>query len=167
MSAIARRRLPMIAAGLAIGVAIYELVPRDETRISRLLSEACSQVNQVHDAASLQRLRHFLRAALRPGVEVHLAEFEQELQGEAAVSARAEQLLSGAPLSVALSSSQIHLSGRLARVDADLVVTVRGSGEQRRDLRPTRIRLVKVGEAWQIEAIDIEAVAPSEPEARP
>jgi hypothetical protein len=55
----------------------------------------------------------------------------------------------------------------LARVDLDLILTVRGSGEQSRDLRHTHVRLAKSAAGWRIEAVEINAVAPSQPEARP
>jgi hypothetical protein len=146
---------------------VFELAPRDETRIARLLSEMCAELNQTRDDASLARLRLFLRHALRPEVEVRAPELDQELKGVAAVSMRAFELLSLPPLSFAWSSMDIHVSGRLARVDADLWVTVRGSGEQRRDLRRSSLSLVKLVDVWQIEAIAVEPLSPSEPEARP
>jgi len=55
----------------------------------------------------------------------------------------------------------------LARVDADLSVTVRGSGEQRRELRRTRVRLRKPSSRWQIENVEVDPVEFAEPEARP
>jgi len=100
-------------------------------------------------------------------VELDIDELEQRLLGVRAVSERAADLLTGAPLTFALSSVEIHLTGHLARVDADLLVTVRGGGEQRRELRRTRLRLVKPDTEWQLEAVEIAAVLPSEPEARP
>ena len=90
------------------------------------------------------------------------------MQGADEVTARArEQLTSGVPLSFALDSLEVHQSGRLARVDVDLLVTMRGSGEQSRDLRHTHIRLMKAAAGFHIEAIDVDPVAASEPEARP
>jgi hypothetical protein len=154
-------------ACLALGLLAFELAPRDETRVERLLSELCAELNQTRDEASLARLRLFLSHALRPEVELQAAELGHELKGVAAVSMRAFELLSLPPLSFAWSSMDIHLSGMRARVDADLWVTVRGSGEQHRDLRRSRVSLVKLGAVWQIEAIAVDPLAPSEPEARP
>lgn len=154
-------------ACFALGIVGYEFWPRDETRISTLLNDLCALLNRTRDQASLDRLRLFLRGALRPEVEVRVSELDAELSGVAAVSARAQDLLSSPPLSFAWSSVEIHLSGSLARVEADLWVTVRGSGEQHRDLRRTSVRLIKIGGAWQIEAVDIAEVPSAEPEARP
>ena len=158
----------MIAAAcLALGLFGYELWPRDEKRISAVLNELCTELNQTRDEASLARLRQFLDRALEPEISVHSSELDRPLEGRAEVSERAAALLNGVPLSFALSTVEIHVSGTLARVELDLIVTVRGSGEQRRDLRHTRVRLAKRGDAWQIEDIEVDAVAPSEPEARP
>ena len=162
-----RRPVAFGLVSLVLGVVGYEFWPRDETRISSLLNELCAQLNQTRDEASLARLRQFLRTALRPEVDVHVSELNQDVTGVDAVSARVEDLLTLPPLSFAWSSIEIHLSGRLARVDADLLITVRGSGEQHRDLRRTQVRLAKVSGVWQIEAIDIESVPSAEPEARP
>ena len=167
MPALGRRLVLLAGACLAAGAVIYELMPRPETRIANLLSELSAELNQTRDEASLARLELFLRRALRPAVEVHVAELEQDLSGVDEVSRRARDLLSLPPLSFAWSAVEIHVSGKLARVDADLLITVRGSGEQHRDLRRTRVRLVEVGDAWQIEAVEVEAPARAEPEARP
>jgi hypothetical protein len=162
-----RRPLLLTLACLALGLLAYELVPRDETRIASLLERLCTQLNQTRDLASLARLRAALPSALEPQVALRLVELELELEGLPSVQARAADLLSGAPLTVALSSVETHLSGNHARVDADLLVTLSGSGEQRRDLRRTRVFLRKHGASWQIERLEVDPVAPSEPEARP
>ncbi len=158
----------MIAvAVLSCAVIGYELMPRDERRIGALLDELCARLNQTRDASSLASLRQFLSVALLPQISVHASELAQDLQGLEEVSGRAHELLEGAPLSFALSSVQVKVSGRLASVDADLVLSVRGGAEQRRDLRRTRVRLAKHDDRWQIEAIEVDPIAPSEPEARP
>lgn len=167
MSAIGRRPLVISAACLGLGLLAYQFLPRDETRITSLLEELCGRLNQTRDQESLARLQQRLSVLLSPHVELDIDELEQRLLGVRAVSERAADLLTGAPLTFALSSVEIHLTGHLARVDADLLVTVRGGGEQRRELRRTRLRLVKPDTEWQLEAVEIAAVLPSEPEARP
>lgn len=142
-------------------------MPRDETRINALLDELCTQLNQTKDESSLASLRQFLASALLPQISVRAAELEQELQGIEEVSARAHDLLDGPPLSFALSNVEVRVGGGLARVEADLVLSVRGGGEQRRDLRHTRVRLAKRDGNWRIEAVEVDPIAPSEPEARP
>ena len=167
MSAIGRRPLVISAACLGLGLLAYQFLPRDETRITSLLEELCGRLNQTRDQESLARLQQRLSVLLSPHVELDIDELKQRLLGVRAVSERAADLLTGAPLTFALSSVEIHLTGHLARVDADLLVTVRGGGEQRRELRRTRLRLVKPDTEWQLEAVEIAAVLPSEPEARP
>jgi hypothetical protein len=162
-----RRPLVIAVSVLSCAVIGYQLAPRDETRIGALLDESCARLNRTRDAESLAALRQFLATALLPQVSVHASELAQDLQGKAEVLARAGDLLEGPPLTFALSSVQVKVSGRLGRVDADLLLTVRGGGEQRRDLRRTRVRLAKREDRWQIEAIEVDPVAPSEPEARP
>ena len=162
------RRPLVIAALLFVGaIAVYEWLPRDETRIRALLEQVCMRLNQTRDESSLASLRQFLPVALLPQISVHAPELAQELQGLEEVSARASDLLEGAPLSFALSSVDVRVSGKLARVEADLVLSVRGGAEQRRDLRHTRVRLAKHEGPWQIEAVEVDPIAPSEPEARP
>lgn len=156
----------MLACG-AGGLLAYQFVPRDETRVAGVLERLCSQLNQTRDEASLGRLRETLPSALEPQIRLRIAELDEELSGLAQVSARAEGLLSGAPLTFALNSVQVQLTPGRARVTADLLVTVSGSGEQRRDLRRTRVLLRKDSEAWRIERVEIDPVAPSEPEPRP
>ena len=145
----------------------YELVPRDETRIRAVLDELCAHLNQTKDANSLAILRQFLSTAVLPQISLRASELGQDLQGADEVSARAQDLLDGAPLSFALNSVEIKVSDRLARVEAELLLSVRGGGEQRRQVRRTRVRLAKHADRWQIEAVEVDPIAPSEPEARP
>ena len=145
----------------------YELVPRDETRIRAVLDELCAHLNQTKDANSLAILRQFLSTAVLPQISLRAPELGQDLQGADEVSARAQDLLEGAPLSFALNSVEIKVSDRLARVEAELLLAVRGGGEQRRQVRRTRVRLAKHADRWQIEAVEVDPIAPSEPEARP
>ena len=162
-----RRPLVIAVALLALAMIGYELAPRDERRINAVLDELCARLNQTRDASSLSALRQFLSGALLPQISVRASELGQDLQGLEQVSTRAADLLVGAPLSFALSSVEIKVSERLARVEAELLVSVRGGGEQRREVRHTRVRLAKHEGDWQIEAVEVDPIAPSEPEARP
>ncbi len=160
------RRTLLVALALA-GVVGYELVPRDEGRIMSLLNDLCVKLNQTRDAASLAALQSGLRASLVPEVTVQVVELGQDLSGVAAVSERSAELLGIAPLSFSLVDAEVHVSGALARVNANLIVTERGSGEQHRDLRLTEVRLRKSGKDWRVEAVRVDPVRPAEPEARP
>src|SRR5450631_3970556 len=162
-------RRPFVIAALALGLLLvgYELLPEDERQIAGMLSDLCAKLNQAHDESGLAQLQQALHGALLPNASVRVTELGIDVQGADEITARArEQLGRGLPLSFALNSLEVHRSGRLARVDVDLLVTIRGSGEQSRDLRHTHIRLAKAA-AWRIEAVDIDPVAASEPEARP
>lgn len=163
----ARRPLVLALAGLGFALLGYQFVPHDETRIAGVLERLCSQLNQTRDEASLRRLRQALPAALEPQIRLRIVELDEQLAGLPDVSARAQELLQGAPLTFALKDAQIQISGARARADADLLVTVSGSGEQRRDLRRTHVELQRANGAWLVERIEIEPVAPSEPEPRP
>ncbi|HEY3255529.1 MAG TPA: hypothetical protein VGJ91_16335 [Polyangiaceae bacterium] len=167
MSRFGRRPLVTAVALLACALLGYELLPRDETRITALLRDLCARMNQTKDEESLAALRQFLALALLPQVSVHAPELEQDLQGKDEVAARAHALLEGAPLSFTLNSLEVKVSGPLARAEAELLVAVRGGGEQRREVRHTRVRLAKHEAGWQIEAVEVDPIAPSEPEARP
>jgi len=162
-------RRPLVIAVVALSCAAigYQLMPRDERRISAVLDELCARLNQTKDESSLAALRQFLSVALLPQASLHAEELAQDLRGVEEVSARAHDLLAGPPLSFALSSVAIKVSGQLARVDAELVLSVRGGAEQRREVRRTGVRLAKHEDRWQIEAIEVDPIAPSEPEARP
>lgn len=162
-------RRPLVIAMVVFSCALigYELVPRDETRIRAVLDELCAHLNQTKDANSLAILRQFLSTAVLPQISLRASELGQDLQGADEVSARAQDLLEGAPLSFALNSVEIKVSDRLARVEAELLLAVRGGGEQRRQVRRTRVRLAKHADRWQIEAVEVDPIAPSEPEARP
>jgi hypothetical protein len=163
-------RRPLVIAALVLGLALvgYELLPRDEREITGLLNELCATLNQTHDEATLVDLEQSLNKALLPNASVRVSELGVDLQGADEVTQRMrESLASGVPRSFALSSLEVHLSGRLARVELDLLVTTRGSGEQSRDLRHSHVRLTKTVAGWRIEAVEIEPVAASEPEARP
>ena len=142
-------------------------MPRDETRVAGILEGLCIQLNQTRDERSLTRLRQGLPLVLDPDVRLRIVELDDELAGLPLVSERSRQLLDGAPLSFALNSEHIRITGDRAQVDVDLLVTVSGSGEQRRDLRRTRVALRKQSDVWRIERVEIEPVAPSEPEPRP
>jgi len=163
-------RRPLVIAALAalLALAGYELLPRDERQITSLLNELCAKLNQAHDETGRAELQQALRDALLPNASLRVTELGIDVQGADEITRRArEQLASGVPLSFALNSLEVHLSGRLARVDVDLLVTARGSGEQSRDLRHTHVRLTKSAAGWRIEAVDIDPIAASEPEARP
>lgn len=167
MSRLGRRPLLIAVVVCSLALIGYELMPRDESRIGALLDEACARLSQTRDAPSLASLRQFLARALLPQASVHAPELGEELEGADAISARAQDLLATAPLSFGLNSIEIKVSGALARVEAELLVSVRGGGEQRREVRHTRLRLAKHDERWQIEAVEVDPIAPSEPEARP
>ncbi len=163
-------RRPLVLAALALGLALvgYELWPRDERQIASLLNDLCATLNQTHDEATLVDLQHSLSKALLPHASVRVTELGWDLQGADQVMQRMRALLaSGVPLSFALNSLEVHLSGRLARVEVDLLVTTRGSGEQSRDLRHSHVRLTQSLAGWRIEAVEIDPVLASEPEARP
>lgn len=167
MPSIARRPVWIALACVLVALGGYLLWPRDAARIESLLKDSLSELNRTSDPASLAELQRFLRGALLPTATVRIAELDLELDGVDAITARARDLLAGPPLKFGWIGLEAKVSGRLATVDADLVVAVRGGAEQRPQLRRTRVRLAKRGEAWQIEAVEVDAVAPSEPEARP
>ncbi|HET7541225.1 MAG TPA: hypothetical protein VFK05_15210 [Polyangiaceae bacterium] len=167
MTSPGRRALVISVIAFSCALIGYQLWPRDESRIGALLDELCGRLSQTKDQDSLAALRQFLTAALLPQISVRAPELGQDLQGVEEVSARAQDLLMGPPLSFALNSVEIKISGHLARVEAELLVSVRGGGEQRREVRRTRVRLAKHGESWQIEAVEVDPIAFSEPEARP
>jgi hypothetical protein len=154
-------------AAVACAVIGYQLLPRDESRIGAVLDETCARLTQTRDAESLAELQRFLTGAALPHVRLRAPELGEEIDGVEALSARAHGLLEIAPLSFALNSVEIRVSGSLARVEAELLISVRGGGEQRREVRHTRVRLAKREERWRIEAVEVAPIAPSEPEARP
>jgi ketosteroid isomerase-like protein len=160
------RRTILVGLTLA-GFVGYELVPRDERRVMSVVNDLCVKLNQTRDAASLAELRSALRASLLSEVTVQVNELGDELSGIDAVSERSTALLGIAPLSFSLVDAEVHVSGALARVNANLIVTERGSGEQHRDLRLTEVRLRKSDARWRIEAVRVDPVRPAEPEARP
>lgn len=162
-------RRPLVIAVVVASCALigYQLLPRDETRIGAILNELCAKLTQTRDASSLSELRQFLHSALLPQASLRAPELGEEISGVDALSARANDLLATAPLTFAVNSVEIRVSGLLARVEAELLVSVRGGGEQRREVRHTRVRLAKREEQWRIEAVEVDPIAPSEPEARP
>ena len=167
MNRFGRRPLVITVALLGCALLGYELLPNDDKRIRARLEELCARLNQTKDASSLSSLQEYLASALLAQVSVHAPELGQDLEGVAEVSARAHDLLDGPPLSFALSSVEVKTSERLARVEAELLVSVRGGGEQRREVRHSRVRLAKRGSSWQIEAVEVDPIVPSEPEERP
>ena len=168
VSRLGRRHWIAGIAVVAVGLVGSELWPRDETRITGLLNGLCAQLNETRDGASLAQLRQALSTELLPNASLRVVELDLDAEGSDEIARRASALLaSGVLVSFALSSMEVHVSGALARVDLDLLVTPSGSGEQRRDLRHTRVRLSKTGGAWRIEAVEIDGVAESQPEARP
>lgn len=162
-----RRPLVIAVAVVSCAVIGYQLLTRDELRIGAVLDETCARLTQTRDASSLAALREFLSGATLSQVSLRAPELGEELNGVEALSARAHDLLETPPLSFALNSVEIRVSGSLARVEAELLVSVRGGGEQRREVRHTRARLAKRDERWRIEAVEVDPIAPSEPEARP
>lgn len=161
-----RHWFAFLVTGLVL--VVVQLWPHEEARITNLLQGLCAQLNQTRDPATLAQLRHTLSSALLPNASVRVTELNEDAEGRAEIEQRAEQLLSrGVPLSFALSGVEVHLSGKLARADFDLLVTPHGSGEQRRELRRTRVRLVQSSGQWRIEAVEVDPVAESPPEARP
>jgi hypothetical protein len=160
------RRSLLLALSLG-GVLAYELVPRDDRRILALLDDLCAKLTRARDAAALAALDAALRKAALPEVTLQAAELGEELRGIEVVVGRARELLSAPPLTFSLADAEAHVSGDLARVSGNLIVTERGSGEQHRDLRLTEVRLRRVGSLWRVAAVRVEPVRPAEPEARP
>ena len=156
-------------AAVATALVGYELWPRDETRIASLLNGLCAQCNEIRDPGSLARLKDSLNTALLPTASARVTELGIDAEGREQITGyvAGELLSAGAPLFFSLNGMDVHVSGNLARVDLDLLVMPHGSGEQRRDLRHTRVRLRKIAADWRIEAIEIDRVAESQPEARP
>ena len=162
---VARRSL--LFGVVALALLGYELWPRDERRILSRLGDLCAQLNQTRSPAQLARLQATLRAALLPEAVLHAPEIGPDLSGPDAMVRRSSDLLDGVPLSFALADAEVRVSGGLARVTANLIVTVRGSGEQQRDLRFTEVRLKNLAGQWRIERVTVDPVRPFEPEARP
>jgi hypothetical protein len=152
---------------LALVLLGYALLPREEGRLTSLLGELCTKANQTRDAATLADLQAALRGALTSEFVAHTPELGPDMVGPEQVIARSRDLLTGAPLSLALTDVEAHVTGNLARVDASLIASVRGSSEQHRDLRALEVRFRKSANGWQIEALDLEPLRPAEPEARP
>lgn len=166
MTVSVRRRVWTIAL-LVLVLVGYELMPREEGRVTNLLGELCTKANQTRDAATLADLQALLRSALTSNFVAHAPELGQGVLGPAEVIVRSRDLLSGAPLSFALTDVEARVTGNVARVGASLLVSVRGSSEQHRDLRPIEVRFHKSAKGWQLEAVDLEPLRPAEPEARP
>jgi hypothetical protein len=162
-----RRPLLIAVACLGLGLVGYELWPKDEARITTLVNALCAQLNHTRDPESLARTRQLLLASLLPGASLRIAEQGLEIDGAEQIADHAPSLLDGPPLTFALSSIEVSVSERLARVDADLTVSVSGSAEQRRELRRTQLRLSKPKDTWLIEDIDVAPIAPAQMEARP
>jgi SnoaL-like domain len=160
------RRTLVVALALG-GLVGYELIPRDERRILGVVNDVCAQLNQTRDAPTLAALQQALRAALSDEVSIEIPELAQSWSGLDATCERSPQLLTGPPLSFSLVDTEVRVSGALARVNANLIVSERGSGEQHRDLRLTEVRLRKSGKTWRIEAVRVDPVRAAEPEARP
>jgi hypothetical protein len=165
--AVSVRRRVWLVALFALVLLGYELMPREAGRVTSLLGELCAKANQTRDAATLADLQASLRGALTPELVAHAPELGPDLIGRDEVIARSRDLLTGAPLSFALTDVEAHVTGNWARVDASLIVSVSGSSEQHRDLRPLEVRFRKAAKGWQIEAVDLEPLRPAEPEARP
>ena len=160
-------RRSVLVAGAALGLIGYGLWPREERRILSLLGELCAELNQTRSSAGLTILQAKVQRAFLTDAVIHAPELGADLYGPDAIARRASDLLEVAPLSFALSDAEVRVSGGLARVTANLIVVVRGSGEQQRDLRFTEVRLKKLAGQWRIERVTVDPVRPFEPEARP
>jgi hypothetical protein len=156
--------LVFAAAVVLIGL---QFVPTDTRRITSLLNGLCADLNQTRDAATLAQLDSALRGALAPQVLVNAPEVGESAHGPDAVVVWSRDLLTGAPLSFSLSDTEVQVQADTARVTTNLLATVRGSGEQHRDLRYAVVDLQKAAGNWRITQVIVDPVRPAQPEARP
>ncbi len=160
------RRVWLAAAAIGLG-ALYGLWPRDERAVLNLLDGLCEKLNQAHDAASVAALNEAVAHAAAPNFSVRVSELGDETRGLEEARVWSSELLAGPPHTFSLVDAEARVEKNIARVQANLLVSERGSSEQHRDLRPTQIELHRVGGAWLIESIVIDSIAPERPEARP
>ena len=160
------RRILLAAGAVVAGVA-YGLWPREDRKVLSMLEGLCEQLNRARDPASLTAFDDALTRAAAPNFGLRVTELGDETRDLAQTRELARQLLTSAPRTFSLVDAEAHVENTLARVQANLLVSERGSNEQHRDLRPTQIQLHRLEGVWVIESIVILPSAPERPEARP
>jgi hypothetical protein len=159
-----RNYLLLIATGVLLALRFR---PTDEKRITSLLNDLCAELNQTRDTETLTRLEADVHAVVDPHVIVHAPEFGQDFHEQSSLDHWSSELLTSVPLSFSLVDLNVQVKERTAHVSANLLATVRGSGEQRRDLRPTEVDLEKSAGKWRIVRVFMDPVRAAPPEARP
>lgn len=150
--------------GLAVALAIVVLwFPTDERRV-RKSAEALVSAANGGDA----ELARALSSYAAPGVSVTVSELGEPLVGREPllVAARAARELEQ-KLHFQLDSVDVHVEGKRARVEADVITTLRPELPELRRPRHASALFEKRGDTFQLISAEIGPERLDQPEARP
>jgi hypothetical protein len=166
-----RRTLTLLAVAVVAALGLYLIFGSShERRVLTVIRELAAAVSTQPGDTEASRARR-VSAALRDRTTESVVLSVPEL-GDLEGRAELEELLvnaAGVPLTLSVDAStvQIDPSERRARATVTLTATLRYPGEERRDTRAANFELSRVGDAWRVSNVRIEAKSRVEPEARP
>lgn len=162
MLASSRNRLALLALGVGIGVGAL-LYPTDDKRVRKAAEALISAANQ-GDA----ELARALEAHAAPNVSVSVSELGEPLVGrEALVIAAREARQLEQKLHFELDTVDVHVEGNRARLDADVITTLRPELPELRRPRRSSALFERRNGAFRLLSAEIGAERVDQPEARP
>lgn len=155
-------RLALLVAGLvvALGVLFY---PTDEKRVK----EAAEAIVTAANTSGVE-LERALEQYASPDVSISVAELSEPMTGRDAIVAKVGQVTRlGQKLSFRIEAVEVSLEGKRARLNADLLTTLRPELPELRRPRPSVALFEKQGDRFRLQSVEIGAERVDQPEARP
>jgi hypothetical protein len=162
MLASSRNRLALLVLGVGVGVAALSY-PTDEKRVREAAEALISAANQGDRQLALALAAHAIEA-----VRVNVSELGAPLVGrDALVGAAREARQLEQKLHFQIDTVEVHVEGRRARLDADVITTLRPELPELRRPRRSSAIFEKRGDKFQLVSAEIGAERLDQPEARP
>jgi hypothetical protein len=162
MRAKASLRLTLIAVGLlaTLGVVFY---PTDEKRVKEA-AEALIAAANADDAQLARALRTYATAE----VSINVAELPEPVTGRDAVLAAVRAARGfGQKLHFTVEAIEVSVEGKHARLNADLITSLRPEVPELRRPRPSVALFERFGDHFRLVSAEIGAERRDQPEARP
>lgn len=155
-------RLVVLGAGLllVLGALLY---PTDEKRVREAAEAIVTAAN--NSGSELQRA---LEQHASPDVSISISELPEAMTGRDAIVAKVRELdRAGQGLGFRLEGVEVSLEGRRARLNADLLTTLKPELPELRRPRPSVALFEKRGDRFRLLSAEIGAERVDQPEARP
>jgi hypothetical protein len=155
-------RLAVLGAGL-LCVLVALFYPTDEKRVK----EAAEAIVTAANTSGVE-LERALEQYASPDVSISVAELPEAVSGRDAIVAKVGQVNRlGPKLSLRIEAVEVSIEGKRARLNADLLTTLRPELPELRRPRHSVALFEKQGDRFRLVSAEIGAERLDQPEARP